>query len=98
MRWNQTRTAPRPSTGIHRKPYPLVRRGKHGTIRVCRALIITASAAGTPVPAIARLVAAHEDIVRDVTHRFNESGRARWTLTGREAGVQGWAQTCRVGR
>jgi len=31
-------------------------------------LIITAS--GTPVPAIARLVAPHEDTVRDVIHRF----------------------------
>jgi hypothetical protein len=27
-----------------------------------------ASASGTPVPAIARLVAAHEDTVRDVIH------------------------------
>src|SRR6266699_2958630 len=33
-----------------------------------------ASASGTPVPAIARLVAAHEDTVRDVIHRFNEIG------------------------
>lgn len=52
----------------------IVRRGKHGTIRVRRALIIMASASGTPVPAIARLVAAHEDTVRDVIHRFNEIG------------------------
>jgi transposase len=51
-----------------------VRRGKHGTVRVRRALIIMASASGTPVPAIARLVAAHEDTVRDVIHRFNEIG------------------------
>ncbi|WSG08483.1 IS630 family transposase [Micromonospora sp. NBC_01739] len=33
-----------------------------------------ASASGTPVPAIARLVAAHEDTVRDVIHAFNEMG------------------------
>ncbi|MBL7628984.1 IS630 family transposase [Frankia sp. CN6] len=41
-----------------------------------------ASASGTPVPAIARLVAADEDTVRDVIHRFNEIGLAcldpRW--------------------
>ena len=41
-----------------------------------------ASASGTPVPAIARLVAAHEDTVRDVIHAFNEKGLAaldpRW--------------------
>jgi Winged helix-turn helix len=37
-------------------------------------LIIMASASGTPVPAIARLLAAHEDTVRDVIHRFNEIG------------------------
>src|SRR2546429_7641101 len=49
-------------------------RGKHESIRVRRALIIMASASGTPVPAIARLVAAHEDTVRDVIHRFNEVG------------------------
>src|SRR3954452_13398886 len=52
----------------------IVRRGKHGTIRVRRALMIMASASGTPVPAIARLVAAHEDTVRDVIHSFNEIG------------------------
>src|SRR3954454_17695634 len=57
-----------------RRLQQLVRRGKHDSIRVRRALIIMASASGTPVPAIARLVAAHEDTVRDVTHRFNEIG------------------------
>src|SRR3954466_10944382 len=50
----------------------IVRRGKHESVRVRRALIIMASASGTPVPAIARLVAAHEDTVRHVTHAFNE--------------------------
>ncbi|GAA5151737.1 IS630 family transposase [Pseudonocardia eucalypti] len=60
----------------------IVRRGKHGSIRVRRAMIIMASASGTPVPAIARLVAADEDTVRDVIHAFNERGLAaldpRW--------------------
>jgi len=60
----------------------IVRRGKHDSIRVRRALIIMASASGTPVPAIARLVAAHEDTVRDVIHAFNQRGLAaldpRW--------------------
>ena len=57
-----------------RRLQQIVRRGKHSSIRVRRALIIMASASGTPVPAIARLVAAHEDTVRDVIHRFNEIG------------------------
>ena len=37
------------------------------------------------MPAIARLVAADEDTVRDVIHAFNEMGLAAWTLSGREA-------------
>jgi transposase len=45
-------------------------------------MIIMASASGTPVSAIARLVAADEDTVRDVVHLFNEKGLAaldpRW--------------------
>jgi transposase len=60
----------------------IVRRGAHGSIRVRRALMIMASASGTPVPAIARLVAADEDTVRAVIHRFNREGLAvldpRW--------------------
>jgi transposase len=60
----------------------LVRRGRHESVRVRRALIIMASASGTTVPAIARLVAAHEDTVRDVIHAFNDKGLAaldpRW--------------------
>jgi transposase len=60
----------------------IVRRGKHGSIRVRRAMIIMASASGTPVPAIARLVAADEGTVRDVIHLFNQKGLAaldpRW--------------------
>jgi transposase len=49
---------------------------------VRRATIILASSSGTPVPAIARLVAADEDTVRDVIHAFNQRGLAaldpRW--------------------
>jgi transposase len=51
-------------------------------VRYRRALIIMASASGTAVPAIARLVAADEDTVRDVIHAFNDRGLAmlapRW--------------------
>ena len=57
-----------------RRLQQIVRRGKHGSIRVRRAMIIMASASGTPVPAIARLVAADEDTVRDVIHAFNQRG------------------------
>jgi len=60
----------------------IVRRGRHGSVRVRRAMIIMASASGTLVPAIARLVAADEDTVRDVIHLFNAKGLAaldpRW--------------------
>jgi transposase len=60
----------------------IVRRGEHGSVRVRRAMIIMASASGTPVSAIARLVAADEDTVRDVIHLFNAKGLAaldpRW--------------------
>jgi transposase len=52
----------------------IVRRGKGGSIRVRRATMILASSSGTPVPAIARLVAADEDTVRDVIHAFNARG------------------------
>ena len=41
-----------------RRLLQIVRRGKHGSVRVRRAMIIMASAPGTPVPAIARLGAA----------------------------------------
>ncbi|MFV2179997.1 IS630 family transposase [Actinomadura sp. LOL_016] len=54
----------------------MVRRGKHESIRVRRAMIIMASASGTRAPAIARLVAADEDTVRDVIHDFNQRGLA----------------------
>jgi transposase len=54
----------------------IVRRGRGNSIRVRRATMIMASASGTPVAAIARLVAADEDTVRDVIHAFNEQGLA----------------------
>ena len=54
----------------------MVRRGKHEPVRVRRAMIIMASASGTLVPAIARLVAAGEDTVRDVIRAFNAKGLA----------------------
>ena len=54
----------------------IVRRGKHESVRVRRAMIIVASASGTLVPAIAWLVAADEDTVRDVIHAFNAKGLA----------------------
>jgi transposase len=64
----------------------IVRGGKHGSVRVRRAMIIVASASGTLVPAIARLVAADEDTVRDVIHAFDEKGLAaldpRWAGGG----------------
>jgi transposase len=59
-----------------RRLQQIVRRGKHGSVRVRRAMIIMASASGTLVPAIARLVAADEDTVRDVIHLFNQKGLA----------------------
>ena len=52
----------------------IVRRGKHGSIRVRRAMIVMASASGTTLPAIARLVQADDDTVRDVIHAFNQMG------------------------
>jgi transposase len=54
----------------------IVRRGKHGSVRVQRAVIIMASASGTLVPAIARLGAADEDTVREVIRLFNGKGLA----------------------
>jgi hypothetical protein len=54
----------------------IVRRGRHESIRFRRATIILASSSGTPVRAIARLVAADEDTVRDVIHAFNQRGLA----------------------
>lgn len=52
----------------------IVRRGSASTIRYRRAMIVLASSSGNTVQAIARLVAADEDTVRDVIHAFNEVG------------------------
>jgi hypothetical protein len=59
-----------------RRLIQIVPRGKGESIRVRRAMMIMASASGTPVPAIARLVAADEDTVRDAIHACNERGLA----------------------
>ena len=50
------------------------RRGRADAIRYRRGLIILASSSGTPVLAIARLIAADPDTVRDVIHTFNAQG------------------------
>jgi hypothetical protein len=73
----------------------VVRRGKHDSIRVRRALIIMASASGTTVPAIATLVQADEDTVRRVIRRINEVGLACLDLGGRVAVPAGSAVTTR---
>lgn len=62
----------------------IVRRGSTNSVRYRRAMILLACAGGNTVPVIARLVAADEDTVRDVIHRFNENGLA--CLHGRWAG------------
>jgi Winged helix-turn helix len=60
----------------------LVRRGGHDSVLYRRALVIMVSACGTGAPAIARLVIADPDTVRDVIHTFNAQGMAglspRW--------------------
>src|SRR4051794_12822410 len=61
----------------------IVRRGRDEAIRVRRGAIILASSSGTPVRAIARLVAAAEDTLRDVIHaRSTNGGWPRWALRG----------------
>jgi len=52
----------------------IVRRGTGSPVRYRRALMVLASIGGNTVPAIARLVEADEDTVRDVIHAFNEVG------------------------
>ena len=54
----------------------ITRRGTGSPIRLRRAMVVLASAGGNTVPAIARLVQADEDTIRQVTHRFNEMGMA----------------------
>jgi len=68
-----------------RRRLQIVRRDRHGSVRVRRVMIIMASAPGTPVPAIARLVAADDDTVRGVVHAFNAKGLAARALGGRAA-------------
>ncbi|MGH3311164.1 MAG: helix-turn-helix domain-containing protein [Streptomyces sp.] len=52
----------------------IVRRGRHNTVKVRHAMMVLASASGNTNEAIARLVAADPDTVRDVIHAFNERG------------------------
>ena len=52
----------------------IVRRGRHGTVKVRRAMMVMASASGNTNEAIAALVAADPDTVRDVIHAFNDRG------------------------
>ena len=54
----------------------ITRRGTGSPIRLRRAMVVLASAGGNTVPAIARLVQASEDTIRQVIHRFNEMGMA----------------------
>ena len=64
----------------------IVRRGSGSSdgsvVRWRRALVVLASAGGNTVPVIARLAATSQDRVREMIHRFNESGMAsldpRW--------------------
>ncbi len=48
--------------------------GCQNTIRVRRAVMVRASADGARAPAIARVLAADPDTVRDVIHAFNDNG------------------------
>nr|WP_241835402.1 helix-turn-helix domain-containing protein [Pseudofrankia asymbiotica] len=52
----------------------MVRRGRHDAVKVRRAMMILASASGNTNEAIAALVAADPDTVRDVIHAFNDHG------------------------
>ncbi|GIE84599.1 IS630 family transposase [Actinoplanes regularis] len=54
----------------------ITRRGTGSPIRLRRAMVVLASAGGNTVPAIARLVQADEDTIRQLIHRFNEMGMA----------------------
>ncbi|MET8307788.1 helix-turn-helix domain-containing protein [Micromonospora sp. NPDC005173] len=51
-----------------------MRRGTGSAVRLRRAMVVLAPAGGNTVSAIARLVQADEDCVRQVIHRFNEMG------------------------
>lgn len=64
----------RPTDQEGQRVQQIVRRGSTNSVRYRRAMMLLASAGGHRVPVIARLVAADEDTVRDVIHRFNEIG------------------------
>ena len=49
---------------------------ENSVVRWRRAMVVLASAGGNTVPAIARLVATSPDRVREMIHRFNETGMA----------------------
>ena len=54
----------------------ITRRSTGSPIRLRRAMVVLASAGGNTVPAIAHLVQADEDTIRQVIHRFKEKGVA----------------------
>lgn len=54
----------------------IVRPGSANPVRFRRAMTLFASACGSTVPVIARLVRSYGDTVRDVIDRFNEIGLA----------------------
>ncbi|GLW03896.1 hypothetical protein Slala05_75260 [Streptomyces lavendulae subsp. lavendulae] len=59
-----------------RKLQRIVRRGSTSSVRFRRAMVLLASAGGSTVPVMARMVQAGEDTVRDVIRKFNEIGLA----------------------
>ncbi|MFE2915395.1 helix-turn-helix domain-containing protein [Kitasatospora indigofera] len=73
----------------------IVRRGSTSSVRYRRAMMLLASAGGNRVPVIAQRVAADEDTVRDVVHRFNEIrgslNRGRMNPPGRSHSIAGCA-------
>jgi transposase len=52
----------------------IVRRGRRDAVKIRRAMMVLASASGNTNEAIAALVAADPDTVRDVVHAFNDRG------------------------
>lgn len=57
-----------------RKLHHIVRRGSTSSVRFRRAMMLLASAGGSTVPVIARLVQVDEDTVRDVIYSSTRSG------------------------
>jgi hypothetical protein len=64
----------RPTEQEEQKLKRMVSRGSTSVVRYRRAMMLPASAGGNTVPAIARLVQANEDTVRELIHTFNEIG------------------------